>query len=217
MVTLYGTNLCAGPAAAAPTLPDRLSACIARVDGVNVRLYYGAASQINAVLPQTLGLGTHQIVVQRYTDTGYKQLAAQSAALPFTVDRVAMAFLEWNDGATARLVAQYTDGGLAGSSRPLHPGDAIVLYLTGLGRKAQTFADGAAPKTTSAAVETIQIMVQGQAAKVLYSGVQPQYPGLDQITLQLPPYTLPAGRKTATIQIGAPSTGQTVSYQIDSN
>ena len=169
------------------------------------------------MLPQTLAVGTHQMVVQRYTDTGYKQLAAQSQAFPFTVDRVGMAFVERQDGAATIVLAQYTDGGLAGSSRPLRPGDAIALYLTGLGRKAQTFAEGAAPKTTSAAVETIQIVVQGLAAKVLYAGVQSQYPGLDQITVQLPAYTLPAGRKTVTIQIGVPSTGQTVSYEIASN
>jgi uncharacterized protein (TIGR03437 family) len=217
IVALYGTDLCAGPASANPTLPDRIAACIVQVDGVNIRLYYGSAPQINAVLPQTLALGTHQMVVQRYTDTGYKQLAAQSQASPLTVDRVAMAFVEWKDGAATKLVAQYADGGLAGSARPLRPGDAIALYLTGLGRKAKAFAEGTAPKTTSAAVESIQILVQGLAAKVLYAGVQPQYPGLDQITLQLPAYTLPAGKKTVTIQIAAPSTGQTVSYEMDSN
>ncbi len=217
IVTLYGTNLCADAASANPTLPDRISACIIQVDGVNIRLYYGSATQINAVLPQTLGVGAHQMVVQRYTDTGYKQLAAQSLASPFTVDRVAMAFVERSDGSAIKLVAQYGDGGLAGSTRPLRPGDTIALYLTGLGRKSQTFAEGAAPKTTSAAVEAIQILVQGQTVKVLYAGVQPQYPGLDQITLQLPAYTLPAGKKTVILQITAPSTGQTVGYEMDSN
>jgi uncharacterized protein (TIGR03437 family) len=218
IVTLFGTNLCADPAASAvPTLPDRIGACIVQVDGVNIRLYYGSSSQVNAVLPQALALGTHQMVVQRYTDTGYKQLATQSQAFPFTVDRVGMAFVEWKDGSVTIVAAQYTDGGLAGSSRPLRPGDTISLYLTGLGRKAQTFTEGAAPKTTSAAVETIQIVVQGQAAKVLYAGVQSQYPGLDQITLQLPAYTLPAGKQTVTIQISAPSIGQTLSYEVNSN
>jgi hypothetical protein len=47
--------------------------------------------------------------------------------------------------------------------------------------------------------------------------VQPQFPGLDQITLQLPVYTLPAGKKAVTIQISTPATGQTVSYELDSN
>jgi hypothetical protein len=35
--------------------------------------------------------------------------------------------------------------------------------------------------------------------------------------VQLPAYTLPAGGKTVTIQIAAPSTGQSVSYEMDSN
>ncbi len=217
MVTLYGTNLCGDPASAAPTLPDRITACIVQVDGVNIRLYYGSDSQINAVLPQNLAVGAHQMVAQRYTDTGYKQLAAQSKAFGFTVDRVGLAFLERKDDAATILLAQFTDGGLAGSSRPVRPGDTLVLYLTGLGRKGQTFAEGAAPKVASAAVETVQILVQGQAAKLLYAGVQPQYPGLDQMTIQLPAYTLPADKKTVTIQITAPSTGQTVTYEINSN
>ena len=47
----------------------------------------------------------------------------------------------------------YFYGSLAGSSRPLRPGEAIVLYLTGLGRKVQTFAEGAAPKISAAKVQ----------------------------------------------------------------
>jgi uncharacterized protein (TIGR03437 family) len=216
VVTLYGADFCAAAAAAAPTLPDRLAACIVKVDGATIRLYYGSAGQINAVLPQTLALGPHLAVVERYTDTGYKQLAAQSAPFTFTVDRIGMAFLERAEGGANILLAQYLDGGFAGPARPLHAGDSVVLYLTGLGKKAQTFAEGTAPQKASAAVEPVQIQVQGLAAQVLYAGVQPQYPGLDQITLQLPKYTLAPGEHTATIQVTAPSTGQVVRYVVES-
>jgi uncharacterized protein (TIGR03437 family) len=215
IVTIYGANLCSTPTNAAPTLPDRLAACIVQVDGINIRLSYGSASQINAVLPQALALGAHQLVVQRYTDTTYKQLAAQSQPFSFTVVRVSMAFVERTDGAVTLLLAQYADGGYAGSARPLHALDSITLYLTGLGRMAQTFAEGAAPKTASAAVESIQILVQGQPAQVTYAGVQPQFPGFDQINLRLPNYTLAAGQSTVAFQITAPSTGQTLSYTIN--
>jgi len=215
IVSMYGANLCVAPTSASPTLPDRIAACIAQVDGVNLHLYYGSPTQINAVLPQTLATGNHQLVVQRYTDTGYKTLVAASQPLAFSVGKVSMAFVELPG--TSLLAVQYLDGGYAGPNRPLHPGDYIGLYLTGLGPKAKTFADGAAPKTTSPAAEQLQILVQGMSVQILYSGCQPQYPGLDQVNFQLPKYTLPTGKTTATFQITAPSTGQVVTYEVSSN
>jgi uncharacterized protein (TIGR03437 family) len=215
IVSIYGANLCSTATGAAPTLPDRLTACIVQVDGVNIRLSYASPVQINAVVPQTLALGAHQFVVQRYTDTTYKTLAAQSQPFSFTVVRISLAFVERTDGALTVLTAQYADGGFAGSARPLHAGDAITLYLTGLGRTAQSFAEGAAPKVASAVVESIQILVQGKPAQVTYTGVQPQYPGFDQVNLKLPNYTLTAGQSTVTFQITAPTTGQTLNYTVN--
>ena len=159
----------------------------------------------------------HRLVVQRYSDSTYKTVAAQSQSTAVTVDRVALSFVERTEGAAHLLLAQYQDGGLAGASRPLHAGDIVTLYATGLGKKAQTFAEGAAPKATSAAVESIQIQVQGLAAQITYAGVQSQYPGFDQITVVIPKYTLPAGKSTATFQISAPSAGQTMQYEINAN
>jgi len=215
IVTLYGANLCSTAASAAPTLPDRLAACFVQVDGVNIRLYYASATQINAILPQTLATGSHQIAVVRYTDTTYKQVAAQGAPWQFTVGPIAMAFIERTVGTRTLLAVQYLDGGYVDGSRPLHASNYVVLYLTGLGKTLQVFADGAAPKTTSAAVQSVQIQLQGLAAQVLYAGVQPQYPGLYQITLQLPQYTLAQGQSLVTFQITAPATGQTLRYDLD--
>jgi uncharacterized protein (TIGR03437 family) len=187
------------------------------VDGVNIRIYYASPAQINAVLPQTLTAGSHQVVVARYTDTSYKQLATQSQPLGFTVVPIAMAFVERAAGAQTLLAAQYADGGFVDPARPLHASDYVTLYLTGVGRTAQVFADGAAPKTTSPALQTVQVLVQGLAAQVVYAGVQPQYPGLDQIDLQLPKYTLATGQSAVTVQISAPATGQTLSYSLPAN
>ena len=175
-----------------------------------------SAHSDDAYVDQAIAVGAHQLLVLRYTDTGYKTLAVQSPALAFTVDKIAMAFVERTEGAVRLLLAQYLDGGFSGPARPLHPGDIVILYLTGIGRKAATFAEGAAPKTASKALESIQVLAQGQAAQVLYAGVQPQFPGLDQVNVQLPKYTLPAGKTTVTLQIAAASTGQVLRYEIDS-
>ncbi|HMD71110.1 MAG TPA: carboxypeptidase regulatory-like domain-containing protein [Bryobacteraceae bacterium] len=214
IVSIYGANLCSTATGAAPTYPDRLAACFVQVDGANIRVFYASLTQINVVLPQTLALGAHQLVVQRYTDTTYKTLAAQSQPFTFTVVRISLAFVERTDAAATVLLAQYADGGFAGSTRPLHAGDPITLYLTGLGRTAQTFAEGAAPKTASNAVESVQVFVQGQPAQVTYAGVQPQYPGFDQVNVKLPSYTLTSGQSSVTFQITAPATGQTLNYTL---
>jgi uncharacterized protein (TIGR03437 family) len=103
---------------------------------------------------------------------------------------------------------------LAGTTRPLHAGDSITLFLTGLGRKAQTYADGAPPKVASPALATIQVLVAGLPAQVLYAGIQPQSPGLDQINLVLPKFTLPSNAATVTIQIAVPATGSVVAYEV---
>jgi uncharacterized protein (TIGR03437 family) len=214
-ISIYGSNLCSDPTAnAIPTLPDRLAACIVQIDKVNLRVYYASATQINVVLPQSLSLGSHPLIVERYTDSGYKTMAVQSQPFSLTVNRVSMAFAERSDGSAPMLLAQYPDGSLVTAAKPLHPGDAIVLYLTGLGRTAQAFAEGAAPKTASSAVEPIQVLVEGQPAQVLYDGVQPQYPGIDQMNVQLPNYTLPTGKATVTIRINAPTANQTVTYEL---
>jgi len=128
-----------------------------------------------------------------------------------------MAFVEWTANAVPLLAVQYADGSLVSSSRPLHAGNTVSLYLTGLGRKAKTFTEGAAPKATAPAVEVIQINVQGMAAQILYDGCTAFYPGFDQINIRLPSYTLPAGASTVTVQIVAPSAGQTLTYQVPAN
>jgi uncharacterized protein (TIGR03437 family) len=216
-VAIYGANLCSTSASAAPTLPDRLAACVIQVDGVNVHPYYAGPAQVNVVLPQSLTLGSHQLVVQRYTDTSYKTMAVQSASISITVNRVAMAFAERADCGNQILLVQNPDGSFIGSATPLQAGKTVILYLTGLGKKAQTFAEGAAPKSASAAVEPVQVTVQGVPATVAYAGAQSQFPGIDQMNVQIPNYTLPQGKTTATIQFTAPTANQTVTYEVPAN
>jgi uncharacterized protein (TIGR03437 family) len=203
-ISIYGANLCVDVPAAIPTLPDRLGNCFVQVDGVNLRVYFASATQINALLPQTLSLGNHLLVVQRYTDNTYKTVGAQSAAFTLPINRVAMSFAP---------VAQYSDGTFVSAARPVHPGDTIILYATGLGRITQTFSEGAAPKTAALAAESIQV----DAGQILYAGVSPEFPGIDQINLKLPNYTLASGQNSITIQFTAPTANQTVTYTLPAN
>jgi len=95
-----------------------------------------------------------------------------------------------------------------GVPRPVRPGDAIALYLTGLGRKAADFRGGRRPQDYLGSRESIQIVVQGLAARSCTPGCSRSTRGWIRSRCKLPAYTLPAGKKTVTIQISAPSTGQ---------
>jgi len=95
-------------------------------------------------------------------------------------------------------------------------GPWLRSHRAALGLTAQTFRDGVAPNTTSQATAQIEITVEGLSAQILYAGLQPQYPGSDQIVLQLPQYTLPMGQTSDNFVITAPSVGQTLHYTINS-
>jgi uncharacterized protein (TIGR03437 family) len=64
----------------------------------------------------------------------------------------------------------------------------------------------------SSATEPIQVNV----AEVLYAGVSPEFPGIDQINLKLN-YTLAPGQDQISIQVTAPSANQTVTYTLPAN
>ncbi len=219
IISLYGTNLCAGQQSAAAPLPVNLAGCAVWLNGTQLPLYFGSAGQINAVLPQLASAGTASLNVWRYTDTSDTELAAQTgsfAHIPVQIVPVSMAFVEIADNGQTILAVQYTDGGFAGSARPVTPGDIVTLYMTGLGQTTPLFPDGVAPNTTADALAPVQVSVEDVSAKVLYAGAQPQYPGLDEIVLQLPQYTVPSVKQTATFAITAPSVSQTVAYEVPS-
>jgi uncharacterized protein (TIGR03437 family) len=206
IVSIYGSDLCQSAAPASPPLPDRLGGGVVQLDGRNIRLYYASANQINAVLPQDVTIGTHQLAVQRFADSGYTQLAAQGPLHNIAVSSTAATFLEVMDGGKPVLAARFPDGGFASAARPVTSGDYITLYLTGLGRKKVQFPEGTAPGTTAPSIAEVQVYTNAGSATVLYSGVQPAYPGLDQITLKLRKFTLSQGESKFNLNISYDST-----------
>jgi uncharacterized protein (TIGR03437 family) len=173
-----------------------------------------SAGQINAVLPQAAAVGAHWLRVGRYTDSSDTQLAAQSANFAIQIGAVSMDFVETTDGASPLLAVQYQDGGFAGAARPVAPGDIVTLHLTGLGPTNPAFPDGAAPGAAAAAIQQPESWWKAPRRRSCTRGVQPQYPGLDQIVFEVPQYALAAGKSTATFAIGAPSVSQTVTYEV---
>lgn len=215
IIAIHGSQLCLSEATAAPPLPTELGGCEVTLNSQRLALYSVSPGQITAVLPQT-GDSVADLMVSRFTDATYTQIAAYND-ITVVLMPDAMAFLERNDNGNAMLAAQYMDGDLVGSARPLMQGDLISLYLTGLGRTKQTFPEGVAAGVASEAVWPIQISVGGVPAQILYAGLQPGYPGLDQVVLRVPEYSIPASQSTVAIDITAPEArqnGQILHYEL---
>jgi uncharacterized protein (TIGR03437 family) len=84
--------------------------------------------------------------------------------------------------------ATHLNGTVAGASNPASTGEAVVLYLTGLGAVSNTPPTGspASLTTLSTTVVTPQVTIGGIAAPVSFSGLAPGFIGLYQINTTVP-------------------------------
>ena len=95
------------------------------------------------------------------------------------------------------------------TTHPVKIGDAIIIYATGLGQVDFPPADGAIPppKVQSAngfvnTLNTPTVLVGGMQAQVLFSGLQPQFIGVNQVNIVIPPTAPTRNAVPLQIQMG---------------
>lgn len=169
---------------APPGLPLNLNGASLSVTvaGVTVRppIYYTSPGQIAAVLPARTPIGTGTITV---THGG-----VASAPSPIQVVPAAVGFNMYNgklavatDGATGSLIT-FTNSAT--------PGQAIVLWATGLGPDPAD-SDSVFSSSPNAVNTAMELYVGGVRATILYQG-SAGYPGVNQINISIP-NGVPAG------------------------
>jgi uncharacterized protein (TIGR03437 family) len=168
LIAIYGADL------AGQTTADQTTEVL--VDGSAVQLYYVSAPQINAVLPDSVS-GLTQLTVQnssgQYTVNVYVETAAPAI---FTQDAS-------GSGPAAALKVSNSSLTLVTADNPLHAGDAVALYATGLGLT----APGNGPDSgLYVAVQQPTVTVAGVNCPVTFAGAAPGYVGLDQINCTIP-------------------------------
>jgi uncharacterized protein (TIGR03437 family) len=168
-VSIYGADLAAAAtqASSAP-FPLILGGTQVLVNGTAIPIQYVSPTQVNAVLPATLsGLVTLTVT----------QITGQHTVNVLTEAAVPAIFTA--DGTAASAINAVT-GAVVTATSPLHGGDYVSLFLTGLG--ATTVGAGGLQYAT------IQpgVTVAGQACTVQFAGLSPQFPGVDQINCQIP-------------------------------
>jgi len=191
LISIFGTHLGSSTASAKELpLPLVLNDTQVVVAGRALPLLYISDTQINAEIPFDLVINaTQQVVVSR----------GNTVSLPEPISLIsdqAGVFTQTGNGLGTGIVVVYSAGsqGLVGGNNPAKPGDAIVIYATGLGDvNPRVIAGAAAPLTPlSTTVAPVTVSIGGLQAKVFFNGLTPGYAGLYQVNAYVPK-GVPAG------------------------
>jgi uncharacterized protein (TIGR03437 family) len=167
LISIYGANLSSGGDAQVS------------VNGSAITSFYTSPTQINALLAATTsGLATLTV-----------QNSAGEYAVNIYVGAAAPAIFTQDSSGTGPAAALKAPGlTLVTADNPLHAGDTVALYATGLGLTA--------PGTGSAtglqvAVQQPTVTVGGANCPVTFAGAAPGFVGLDQINCTIPASAAP--------------------------
>jgi uncharacterized protein (TIGR03437 family) len=171
IVAVYGISL-AAQTAQAPGLPLPLQLSDAQVllGGTPIALFYASANQVNALIPESAS-GLVKLGIHNAGGIHTVNLLVE-AAVPaiFTQDQSGR-------GAAAALNAK--NNVLVTSGNPVHAGEYLELFLTGLGlttnRNDLDFAN-----------QQPTVTISGKDCPVTYAGRAPGFSGLDQINCVVP-------------------------------
>jgi uncharacterized protein (TIGR03437 family) len=218
LVSIFGSNLAAQLQAndtvpLSTSLADNVSVTF---NGITAGLDFVSSGQINAqlpwnVLPAGANSGTATVVVNRN--------GTASATVLVNVG-LAPGIFSFPPGA-GYAIAINADGSLAApagaipgiATHPAKAGDVMIVYATGLGPVDSPIDNGAnsLDKLRNTIVKPT-VLIGGQSATVLFSGLTPQFPGVNQLNVQVPAGVQPGDKVPLQIQVngGAPTTASVV-------
>lgn len=196
LVSIFGTNF-ASSLAQADTIPlsTTLNNVSVTFNGIPAPLLFVAQAQINAQLPWNVltgdaTSGTATVVVTRSGVASQPRTIQVGQFSPgiFTVNGNGIGFaiaVNASDGTLAQPA-----GSVPGLNPPPHPasiGGAIIVYCTGLGRVDPPVASGASSLDMLRNTTTKpDVLIDGIGAQVLFSGLSPQFVGVNQLNVVVP-------------------------------
>jgi uncharacterized protein (TIGR03437 family) len=190
LITVWGTHLSAtnGATSAIP-LPTAVANSCLTVNGQPMPLVFVSSGQVNAQMPFT---AFGNVTIQVHTPAG------QSDNFNILVPPSAPAvFLSGSAGPQTNLptVVRFANNLLVTDSDPVHRGDILTIYLTGLGAVSPAVATGyPAPGFPDLAQTPTNptVTIGGVGLGILYSGLAPGEVGVYQLNVTVP-NTVPQG------------------------
>ncbi len=206
--SIFGAGMAAATVIATTVpLPRTLGGVQVLVNDIAAPLFFVSPLQINFQTPFEAGTGELTMVVSR-NGVPSDPVAATSK------DFAPGIFV---NAGTREPIVQRPDGTLVTAQAPARAGEALILYLTGMGSVRNRPPTGAAARANPLAVATENptVTLGNGSAAVLFAGLAPFFVGLGQINAILP-NPLPAGAGATlplTIQFSS-GRSQTVSLPV---
>jgi uncharacterized protein (TIGR03437 family) len=186
LIAIYGNQLAdPNPNLQVPPpgpLPTSFGHTQVKLGDALLPLLYTSDKQVNAQVPFNLPVNSQQQLVVRYNDT-------LSVPMPVSVSATQPAiFTQDYSGAGQGAITHANSILLADSKNPVHAGDVIQIYCTGLGPVSPAVPEGTAASLTvlSQTVTPVTVTVGGQTATVTFAGLAPGSIGEYQVNVQIP-------------------------------
>lgn len=200
-IEIYGNYLASQTVlASTSSLPTTLGGTSVLIGGTLAPLYFVSPGQINAQIPFTVALGSHQILVESGNQLSTPEPIQIVAAAPGIVN------------VAGQIVAQHAaDGSYVTSTSPAQPGEYVVFYLSGLGVTSNPVASGTPTPNSPASVPllTPTLTFAGATVPIAFVDLTPSEIGLFQISFQIPA-TAAAGSATISVTSGTSTSNQVV-------
>ena len=183
LITVYGSNLSpTNQATSQIPVPTALANSCITVNGQPIPLIFVSPSQVNAQMPfQAVGAETVVVHTPGGTSDNFNLTVQPNSPA---------VFLSGVAGPQTNLptIIRLANGLLATDSNPIHPGDSLVIYLTGLGQTNPAGATGypAPGNPLSNALTATSVTLGGMNLPLTYAGLAPGEVGVNQINLNVP-------------------------------
>jgi uncharacterized protein (TIGR03437 family) len=203
LVSIYGQNL--SPLNIANSeipLPTALGDSCLTVNGVAVPMLFVSPTQINAQLPYNLE-GNVTMILRTPGGVSDNYNFTMLPAAP-SVFRSGVA----GEDANLPTIFRASNNQLVTLSNPVHPGDVLVIYLTGMGRTYPEVETGVPAPFDPLAWAAIPVSVDlgGVGLPILYAGLTPGQVGVYQINVSVPHWVTKGFGQALKITQGSDST-----------
>jgi uncharacterized protein (TIGR03437 family) len=183
-------------------LPTALGESCLTVNGMAVPMLFASSTQVNAQLPFNVD-GSAVLVLRTPGGTSDNYNLTISATAP-SIFRSGTAGPETGIATVVRLA----NNQVVTPTNPIHPGDQIVIYATGLGRTDPPVTAGTAAPSDPLAKAIVMPTVQlgGTNLSVTYAGLAPGEVGVYQINVSVPKTVTEGMQVSLTVSQGGSST-----------